>query len=243
MTAAYIIALNEISTSEIKGVQHNPKILEYFTATSLTATSDETAWCAAFVNWCLKQAGVSGTNSARTRSFMAWGRGVHIDEAKQGDIVVFANHVGFFAGKVDDTTIHVLGGNQSNSVTISRYNISSILSIRTEEQPMNTTVQTQLANVQPPTIWQWISAAPTIVEKISRLIHTAQTKNLATTIAALVALLTYIAKLIGLDISPEIQDAINTAVIGIIGWFTGKQVINPTFARAAAEGDPAESKR
>jgi hypothetical protein len=31
----------------------------------LKATTDEVAWCAAFVNWCLVSAGKKGCNSAR----------------------------------------------------------------------------------------------------------------------------------------------------------------------------------
>ncbi|MBU5614452.1 peptidoglycan-binding protein [Geomonas sp. Red51] len=52
------IAAAEVGQREFPGSPANPRIIMYHGATSLRATSDEVAWCSAFVNWCLKQAGI-----------------------------------------------------------------------------------------------------------------------------------------------------------------------------------------
>ena len=61
-----------------------------------------------------------------------------LEQAKEGDIVVFTRgtstatgHVAFFL-KVAGSQIEVLGGNQSDSVTIARYAKSRLLGIRRE---------------------------------------------------------------------------------------------------------------
>ena len=150
METLYSIALKELGVQEHIGIAHNPRILEYHQATSLKASSDEIPWCASFVNWCLREAGLNGTNSASARSFLDWGHDVLLEDAKQGDIVVFSRgsnptlgHVGFYAGRTQ-TTINVLGGNQSNRVSLAAYPISKLLSLRRaisqiSMNPINTT--------------------------------------------------------------------------------------------------------
>lgn len=124
------VARREIGVRETVGSAHNPRIIEYHASTSLKATTDETAWCASFVNWCLRQAGVTGTNSAAAASFVTWGKEV---AAQPGAVCVIynasaansslsrsGNHVGFL---VDETSTNyvLLGGNQSDSVKISNF--------------------------------------------------------------------------------------------------------------------------
>lgn len=132
----YEIALKEVGTHEVKGKGHNARILEYHKATSLKATEDEVSWCSAFVNWCLKQAGIIGTGKANARSWLTWGISVKA-HPELGDICVFwrvdpngwQGHVGFYAGE-DATHIFVLGGNQGDEVCIKKYAKSSLLDIR-----------------------------------------------------------------------------------------------------------------
>ena len=124
------IAMAEIGTVEIPGAQDNPRIVEYHATTTLAATDDETPWCASFVNWCIKQAGLQGTNSAAAASWVEWGESTN---AKPGAVTVIynsaaahsslsssGNHVGFL---VQETPSHyrLLGGNQSNQVKISTF--------------------------------------------------------------------------------------------------------------------------
>ena len=121
---------------EIAGPQANARIVEYLRSTTLDsamAGSDETPWCAAFVNWVLKQAGIATLNSASAAAWANWGIG--LTQPRYGAVTVIhsapkksisgmthsGNHVGFL---VSETATHyeLLGGNQSDSVKISQFN-------------------------------------------------------------------------------------------------------------------------
>ncbi|MGR8931823.1 MAG: NlpC/P60 family protein [Gammaproteobacteria bacterium] len=128
------VALNEKGQAEIAGSLHNPRIVEYHATTTLQATSDETPWCSSFVNWCLKQSSINGTNSAAAASWTSWGKVV---SSQYGAIIVIykpnaanssltssGNHVGFL---VEETATHytILGGNQSDQVKETKFPKSS----------------------------------------------------------------------------------------------------------------------
>lgn len=107
--------------SEEWPVRANPTIVSFFDATSLrTPKGDQTAWCAAFVNWCYQRStGETATDSAASETFRRWG--TQTSAPKIGDIVVFQHksvswrgHVGFYVGERPDG-IFVLGGNQRPS--------------------------------------------------------------------------------------------------------------------------------
>lgn len=130
------IALSLYGLKEIKGSVHNPKILEFFKAANNSwVKDDETAWCAAFMAYCLEEAGFDSTNKLNARSYLSWG--VETKTPKIGDIVVFwrdsingwQGHVGFYIGETD-TTIKTLGGNQSDMVNISEYPKAQLLGYR-----------------------------------------------------------------------------------------------------------------
>jgi len=234
--AAFDIAMKELGTAEIFGDTHNSRIVEYHAATSLRAMSDGIAWCASFVNWCLKKASIDGTNSARARSFLTWGVAVSLEEAQRGDIVVLSRgtnvlfgHVGFFAGQ-EGKSVLVLGGNQSNNVSISPYPLHRILSIRRAIMP---SPPQQPSTFRIPSVFQWIAAAPTLIGKIQRFIASAQAKNWTTSAVALVALVAYLGNLFGLPIDDGTVRMLEAAAIAVIGFFTGKQVINPQKLDAA----------
>lgn len=135
----------------------NPVIVEFFKATKLQPSGDTTAWCAAFMNYCLMTSAIGKTmptgasprtQSAAALSFKNWGKTT--DNPKPGDIVVFRNvnspghgHVGFFLADQGDKVL-VMGGNQFEG-TPSRHTINRKLllkdggvlklhSYRTEEQ-------------------------------------------------------------------------------------------------------------
>lgn len=131
----YEIALEELAASvaERRRGEH-PRILEYLaTCTDLEegeAERDSTPWCSAFVNWCLAQAGIEGTDSGWARSWAEWGR--PIDEPRLGAIAVWARgrtaadepvvtgHVAFVVEDLGDRLV-VLGGNQSDRVCLKTY--------------------------------------------------------------------------------------------------------------------------
>lgn len=127
-----LIAEREIGVRESE--PDNPRIMHYLsTCTNLAPqqmAQDETSWCSAFVNWCLTEAGYTGTNHALARSWMTWSGGTRLDQPRYGAIMVFRRltdgvdrglgHVGFFL-KQEHGLLYVLGGNQDDGVKIKRY--------------------------------------------------------------------------------------------------------------------------
>lgn len=132
------IATAEIGTKEIAGPNHNTRIVQYHTATALRAGSDEVAWCAAFVNWVLREAGIKGTGSASARSFLTWGQSC---DPEAGCVVVLKRgnppngHVGFYVRDLGTDYIKVLGGNQSDMVRVSNYKKADVLAYRRADVP------------------------------------------------------------------------------------------------------------
>lgn len=122
---------------------YNPVIVEFFSATSLKPSGDETSWCAAFLNYCIARAASKdgnvgaeeckrGTRSASSGSFRCFGERVSSGKnPKDGDIAVWAlegtvdncrpgtGHVGFVVGDPTGDNDHpylILGGNQSGNL-------------------------------------------------------------------------------------------------------------------------------
>ena len=128
-------ALAEYGVSEVRGRTHNSRVIEYHGASTLRAQTDEVPWCASFVNWVLREAGLRGTGSAAAASFSDWGTPVdprfgcvvHIRRAQRGHDGATGsssgNHVAFL---VDRSASHVrlLGGNQGNQVKLSTFSLA-----------------------------------------------------------------------------------------------------------------------
>jgi uncharacterized protein (TIGR02594 family) len=126
------VAEHELGVRELVGRQHNGRILDYLeTALNIGRwgrSRDETAWCAAFVNWCLKETGIRGTDNALASSFITYGQKVlgyrlgaiavlrhkSKSDATTGSLRGF--HVGFLIRETSYSW-RILGGNQSNSVS------------------------------------------------------------------------------------------------------------------------------
>lgn len=130
------MAKREMDTGvdEIAGPTDNPRIVEYHRTTTLRATDDETFWCSSFVNWCVIQARLEGTDSAAARSWLQWGQ--PLERGRQGAVTVFrrsasptAGHVGFYWGSAKDRVL-VLGGNQGDQVSIKGYPKKDLLGFR-----------------------------------------------------------------------------------------------------------------
>jgi uncharacterized protein (TIGR02594 family) len=128
------IALSEVGTREATGAGDNLRVLEYLRSTDLerdAASKDSTPWCSAFVNWCVEKSGFAGSNSARARSWLTWGKA--LSRPRRGCVVVFSRkgggHVGFYVARDEDHYL-VLGGNQSDEVRIAGYATSRLLGFR-----------------------------------------------------------------------------------------------------------------
>lgn len=130
------IALSQYGTWEWPGAENNPRVLNYFKEIGQTwVKDDETAWCAAFVNWCLLKSKKPTTGSLAARSFMNYS--VATQNPEVGDIAVFwrgskdgaEGHVAFYISETPNY-VYVLGGNQSDQVNISKYSKANLLGFR-----------------------------------------------------------------------------------------------------------------
>lgn len=126
----YDIAKAELAKgiAEVPGAGNNPRIVMFHKSTNhWSGTDDDVAWCSSFVNFCVEQAGLTGTDSQSARSWVEWGQDVSSDP-REGDIVVFSRgaagsttgHVGFFVSDMG-STVKVLGGNQGDRVCYREY--------------------------------------------------------------------------------------------------------------------------
>ncbi len=140
-----------LGTKEIVGNVHSNIIMGWAKNSGLEKiyTSDEIAWCGLFMMEVCKRAGVK-TNLTPKESLWAlnWSKfGTKQSVAMLGDILTFkrngGGHVGMYVGE-DDTCYHILGGNQSNMVCITRIEKARLNSIRRTDwkvkQPSNVRV-------------------------------------------------------------------------------------------------------
>ena len=134
-----VVALQEAGNREVPGTGTNPRIARYLQTTHLPAplnASDETPWCSAFVNWCMGQVGIQGTQSAAARSWEHWGMPAD-DNPQLGDLAVFwrgsresgKGHVAFRL-RQDGAVVWVWGGNQSNGVCAAPYPMRELIGFR-----------------------------------------------------------------------------------------------------------------
>ncbi|MGE0857394.1 MAG: TIGR02594 family protein, partial [Hyphomicrobiaceae bacterium] len=128
-------AWKEFGVAEVKGARHNGRILAMFKdAGHPEIVNDEVAWCAAFLGACVERSGHRGTRSLLARSYLNWG--VAIDTPHVGAIAVLSRgadpalgHVGFVVGEADGR-LYILGGNQSNRVSVAAFDRSRLLGLR-----------------------------------------------------------------------------------------------------------------
>lgn len=117
-------AVKHIGVKEIVGSKHNPVILEWAKSLKLRSiyTNDEIPWCGLFVAYCAYAQGLQVVQ--RPLWALNWAKyGNRVDIPMLGDVLTFkrngGGHVGIYVGE-DDKCYHVLGGNQSNSVNVTR---------------------------------------------------------------------------------------------------------------------------
>lgn len=139
---AYSIARRQLEQKwhEVSGPKSNPKILEVYKSVdgldNMELNDDEIPWCSCFVNWCVQKAGGKGTRSAMARSWLNWG---DKSDGQVGDIVILKRgtsnvqgHVGFLVKK-GLLNVDVVGGNQSNTVTVQSFLRTKVLGYRTSK--------------------------------------------------------------------------------------------------------------
>lgn len=141
---AFELAERFTSIQEVGGSLDNPQIMAMLKLDNDWPDGDEVPWCSAFVNYICWLLRLPRSKNLRARSWLEVGRGIHLDLAQVGDIIVLkrgkepqpgpdvvkaSGHVGFYAGRFG-SFIEVLGGNQSDTVKISRYPSDKLLGVR-----------------------------------------------------------------------------------------------------------------
>jgi uncharacterized protein (TIGR02594 family) len=129
-------ALEEYGVQEIAGQHDNRRIIEFLATCSPGSTHDETAWCSAFVNWCMLQAGIQGTGRGTARSWLTWGDQC-LATPHYGAVTIlwrgqprgWQGHVGFYVGS-NQGRITLLGGNQGDAVSLVDYRANRLLGYR-----------------------------------------------------------------------------------------------------------------
>jgi uncharacterized protein (TIGR02594 family) len=147
-TSAYAVAKTYLGTDEVAGKESNAQIVGWLREVAPWASGDDIPWCGAFVSTIAKHLGLptpKGVLALRARAWLAIGKPVQLSDARaEEDVVIlkrgrgkqpgpemidWPGHVGFFAGHTPGE-VHVLGGNQGDSVTLQRFPTGDILGIR-----------------------------------------------------------------------------------------------------------------
>lgn len=146
--SAYRLAERFLGMREKPGEENNPAIVAMLHhASKGWANRDQIPWCAAFVYhicWLLDlprpdinaNQRLAENQALRARAYLLCGDPISLTQARIGpDIIVLKRgrgqqpgpetldapgHVGFYAGHTGDY-IHVLGGNQTNAVTVQEF--------------------------------------------------------------------------------------------------------------------------
>lgn len=141
---AFDLAERFIGMEEIPGSHSNPQVLAMLRLDAKWPEGDEVPWCSAFVNYIAWLLRLPRSKSLRARSWLEVGRplltvptpGFDIVILKRGggdqpgpEVLNAPGHVGFFAG-YSDSGVHVLGGNQSNQVSVVTYSRTRELGLR-----------------------------------------------------------------------------------------------------------------
>lgn len=142
---AFDIAQRFVGVKEVAGSVDNPQVMAFLRLDNTWPENDEVPWCSAFANYVAWLLRLPRSKNLRARSWLTVGQGVSLEEARPGfDIVILKRgsgeqpgpevieapgHVGFYAGRVG-SLIEVLGGNQGDTVNVSRYPVSRLLGVR-----------------------------------------------------------------------------------------------------------------
>lgn len=125
MPKMIVEAVKLYGIKETQGVKNTPAIMSWATELEMDSvyTADSVPWCGLFMGIVAHRAGKKLPPSPLwARSWASWGDGV--DVAELGDVLVFVRngggHVGLYIGEDILGYYHVLGGNQGDSVSITR---------------------------------------------------------------------------------------------------------------------------
>lgn len=142
---AFALAERFVGVKEASGASSNAHVLAMLRLDAKWVQDDSVPWCSAFVNYIAWLLRLPRSKSLAARSWLLVGQGVDVRDAKVGfDVVVIKRgavdfgpetiaapgHVGLFAGWSGENDVLILGGNQSDSVSVEAFPKSKILGIR-----------------------------------------------------------------------------------------------------------------
>lgn len=134
---AAVDAASKLSGASITG--NYGDIVTYLRTGGVGLDPAKEAWCAAFVNSSLAQAGIRGSGSQVANSFQKWGTEVRPTEVKKGDVVILTRgkgpnqtggHVGLATGNMSGGGVEIIAGNTSKAVKTYSVPITSDVMIR-----------------------------------------------------------------------------------------------------------------
>lgn len=127
-------ARQQLGTKEAPGAADNDKIVRWDELTTLPEECwhDATAWCAVFVNAAFAYCGIKTPKSAAAADWLKFG--TPVVKPQLGDVVVFKwddgqYHVALVLA-LEGGQVQVIGGNQSNAVTIANYPKTNVMGFR-----------------------------------------------------------------------------------------------------------------
>ena len=139
------LATRFLDLEEVAGPASNPAVLAMLRLDNAWPAGDDVPWCSAFANYIAWLLDLPRSKSLAARSWLKVGTAVALDDAEPGfDVVVLkrggANqpgpdvlnaqgHVAFYVGH-DAARVRVLGGNQSDAVTIAAFPVGQVLGVR-----------------------------------------------------------------------------------------------------------------
>lgn len=140
---AYDLAQRFVGLKEVPGTGDNPQIMAMLKLDAAWPSNDEVPWCSAFVNYVAWLLRLPRSKDLRARSWLGVGRPIDLKDAVANWDIVILNrggpqdasvldapgHVAFYSA-LEKGRILCLGGNQSNSVSISRYDEADLLGVR-----------------------------------------------------------------------------------------------------------------
>lgn len=127
-----------IGINERVGPGSEPKIIEWAKSAGIGYSDDDIPWCGLFVAHCIDRTLGDESipnNPLGARNWMKFGAPC---DPGLGSVMVFwrvkedglLGHVGFYAGEDKDGAFQILGGNQSNSVSLARIRRDRLIGAR-----------------------------------------------------------------------------------------------------------------
>jgi uncharacterized protein (TIGR02594 family) len=137
------VALQFIGIKEVPGFANNPVIMSMAKELGVADiyTNDDQAWCALFMNYCIKLAGKPVVNTKRNKYnllralwLLNWGEEVKDGDYRLGDIVVLnrkgGGHDTIFIAYTTTGTFYGFGGNQANTASFDEFDMDRIAGVR-----------------------------------------------------------------------------------------------------------------